>query len=55
MKLWMGLAWRHILDLAAFLLTHSSSLPEAGADGCAFLYRVMDGEVGPPLRPVFFT
>ena len=31
----MGLAWRYILDLAVFLITHSSSLPPAGADGCA--------------------
>ena len=36
MELWMGLGWNHILDLAVCLLTHSSSLPPAGANGCAF-------------------
>lgn len=54
MKLWMGLGWGHRLDLAAFLLMHSSSGPGPGADGCAFLYRVMDGQVRSPLRLVFF-
>ena len=54
MTLWKGLGWGHILELAAFLLTLSSSRPGPGADGCAFLYRVMDGEVRSPLRLVFF-
>ena len=54
MELWLGLGCGDILDLAGFLLTHSSPLPEPGVDGCAYLYRVMDDEVRSPLGSVIF-